>query len=320
MDYRSLKVKDGNIDTVERKVILTKAEIEQATARVMERQNLPVKETKTTGKGVIFVGPYDVILGKYVYSDERGRFELKFSKNVEENYRNQVKKAKQKQAVRKFVLNRVLPIAGVVVIGTTGLFHLIQNANEQVNLGNSTDTSIVNVADPNALSLNNADLPIVLAWADYAMGEYYNDVNNSEYREYVMPQYERTYEEDFMPLHSSYETYYEVTSSGLPYEMIGETAENSLGRIRDCAQRVNEDVPSDAQFEDTVFTHAIIIDEDAKNKYAMDVDIYVPLAELKNTNYSIENLPDDAIIYEGEVYVLYTHMFDKVNTDSKAMN
>ena len=52
MDYKSLKVKDGNIDTVERKVILTKAEIDQATARVNEIQKLPVKGTKTNGRGI----------------------------------------------------------------------------------------------------------------------------------------------------------------------------------------------------------------------------------------------------------------------------
>ena len=320
MDYRSLKVKDENIDIVEKKVILSKAEIEQATERVREKQNLPVTGTKVTGKGVLFVGPYDIILGKYVYSEEHGKFELKFSKNVEENYRTQRRKAKQKKAVRKFVFTKALPVAGAVFIGTWGLFSFIQNANEKVNLSNNSDVSIVDVADPNALSLNNADLPIVLAWADYAMNEYYEDVNNSEFSEYKIPRYERTYQEDFLPLHSSYEAYYEVTSSGLPSEMVGETAEKSLGRVRDSAKRLNEDVPDDAKFGETVFTHAIIIDEDAKNKYAMDVDIYVPLAELKNTNYSIENLPDDAIIYEGEVYVLYTHIFDKVNTDSKTMN
>ncbi len=317
MDYSSLKVKDGNIDTVERRVVLTKAEIERATARVNETQKLPVRGTKTNGKGISFMGPYDIVIGKYTYSEESGRFELKFNRNAEKQFKIQHQKAKTRKAVRKFVLTKVLPVAGVCVIAGTGIFHFIQNAGEQVDINSGMESGYVDVADVNAVTLGKADIPIVMAWADYAMGEYYNDVNNSEYRENVMPFYERTYQEDFMPLHSAYENYYELKTSGLPDEMIGESAKNNLGVVRDSAERLNEDVPSDARFEETVFSHAIIIDEGADSKYAMDVDVYIPLAELKGTEYTIDNLPDDAIIYEGEVYVLSTHIYDQVKTNSK---
>ena len=315
MDYKSLKVKDGNIDTVERKVILTKAEIDQATARVNEIQKLPVKGTKTNGRGISFMGPYDVVIGKYTYSEENGRFELRLNRNAEKQFKIQQQKAKTRKAVRKFVVTRVLPVAGACVIVGTGIFQFIQNAGEQVDINSGMDSSYVDVADVNALTLEKADIPIVMAWADYAMGEYFDDVNNSEYREYVMPQYERTYQDSFMPLHSAYEAYYELKSSGLPDEMIGESANNNLGAVRANAEEINADVPTDARFEETVFSHAIIIEDDVDSKYAMDVDVYIPLAELKGTEYTIDNLPDDAIIYEGEVYVLSTHIYDQVKTN-----
>lgn len=317
MDYSSLKVKDGNIDTVARKVVLTKAEIERATARVNETQGLEIMGTRTTGKGISFMGPYDIVIGKYTYSEEKGRFVLKLNRNAEKQYEIQCRRAATKKAVRKFVLTKVLPLAGVCVIGGTFIFNYIQDAGRQVDINSGMESGYVDVADVNAVTLGKADIPIVMAWADYAMGEYYDDLNNSEYRENVMPFYERTYQEDFMPLHSAYENYYELKTSGLPDEMIGESAKNNLNVVRDSAERLNEDVPTDARFEETVFSHAIIIDEGADSKYAMDVDVYVPLAELKGTEYSLDNLPDDAIIYEGEVYVLSTHIYDQVKTNSK---
>ena len=317
MDYKSLKIKDGNIDTVQRRVVITKAEIDQATARVNEIQKLPVRGTKTNGSGISFMGPYDVVIGKYTYSEENGKFELRLNKNAIKQFKIQQQKAKTKKAIRRFVLTRALPIAGVIVLGSVGIVTFINASKDQIDITAGAETAVVDVADVNAVTLDKAEIPVVMAWADYAMNEYYEDVSNSEYRDYVMPQYERTYQEGYIPLHNAYENYYELQSSGLPDEMIGEAASNNLARVRENASKVNEDVPNDAQFEETVFTHAIVIDEDADSKYAMDVDVYVPLAELKNTQYSIDNLPDDAIIYEGEVYVLSSHIYDQVKTNSK---
>lgn len=317
MDYKSLKIKDGNIDTVQRRVVLTKAEIDQATARVNEIQKLPVRGTKTNGSGISFMGPYDVVIGKYTYSEENGKFELRLNKNAIKQFKIQQQKAKTKKAIRRFVLTRALPIAGVIVLGSVGIVTFINASKDQVDITAGAETAVVDVADVNAVTLDKAEIPVVMAWADYAMNEYYEDVSNSEYKDYVMPQYEITYQEGYIPLHNAYENYYELKSSGLPDEMIGESASNNLARVREHASRVNEDVPNDAQFEETVFSHAIVIDEEADSKYAMDVDVYVPLAELKNTQYSIDNLPDDAIIYEGEVYVLSSHIYDQVKTNSK---
>lgn len=317
MDYKSLKIKDGNIDTVERKVVLTKAEIEQATARVNEIQNLPVTATRktSTGNGISFVGPYDVVIGNYTYSEENGKFVLKMNRNALKQYELQKKRAQTKKAIRSFVLKRALPIAGAVVIASN-IWAFIQEGKDEVALNPDPEVSVVDVADVNYVPLEKAEIPVILAWADYAMSEYYDTVSNSQYSEHVMPQYDRVYEEHFMPLHSSYERVYEMKMSGLPKEMVGNSIDNNTANVKNHAVELNEDVPKDAKYENTVFSHAIIIDEDMDDKHAQDVAIYVPLAEL-NTEYSLDNLPDDAIIYNGEVYVLGSHIYDQVKSNSK---
>lgn len=307
MDYKSLRVKDGAIDTVPR-LEISKEEVEAATQRVNELQKLPVRGTKNTGSGISFLGPYGIVLAKFTYTDRTDSFELRMNKNAEKQYSEAKRKEKNRRAIRKFVVYRVLPFGAAAVIGVTGLVNLIKWAGDKIDLTPDNGIGVVDVADIKAADLNEVDPAIVLAWADHAMTEYEESIEKSEYKDYIIGQYDRLYESSFSPMHSAYENYYEYKNSGLPTEIMGNAVETSYSRFRSNALDLNDELPSSYKFENSIYARAIVLDEYDASTHAYDVQIYVPLADMGDTEYSIDNLPPDAVIYEGEIYVSVNHL------------
>lgn len=314
MDYRSLKIDDGDNKD---EIILSREEIDKITARVEEQQGIVVESTKNKGNGISFMGPYDIALADFSYSTERGKLVLKLNKNANKQYKEQVEK-ERKKAVRKYILQKyVLPISGAVIIGA-GILTSVGHAKNILFPKVGTEVSVEE--NVNKASLSDAEIPVVLAWANYAINEYYDSAASSQYSDTALSFYERVYQEDFVPLCSAYESYYELINSGLPQEMVVDAAMKKLGEIKSSAHNLNKSLSGDMQFEETPFSQAIILDEDAEDKYAQEVDVYIPLSTLEDTLYSVDNLPGDAIIHNGEVYVLSNHLYDKEMKSSKSLN
>ena len=307
MNYNSLRVKDGSIDTIPRMEI-SKEEVEAATQRVNELQNLPVHGTKHTGSGISFLGPYGIVLAKFSYTDRTNSFELRLNKNAQSQYREAHRKEKNRRAIRKFVLFRVLPFGAAAVIGVTSIVNLVKWAGEKIDLTPDNGIGVVDVADISVADLNEVDPAIVLAWADHAMGEYRESIERSEYKDYIMGQHDNLYESSFAPMHSAYESYYEYKTSGLPQEIMGNSVETAYSRFRSNAWDLNEGLPNDYKFENSIYAKAVILGEYDEGTHAYDMDVYVPLSEMGDTEYDVGNLPDDAVIHKGEIYVSISHL------------
>lgn len=307
MNYNSLRVKDGSIDTVPRMEI-SKEEVEAATQRVNELQNLPVKGTKNTGNGISFLGPYGIVLAKFTYTDRASAFEIRLNKNAQKQYQEAHRKEKNRRAIRKFVVCRVLPFGAAAVIGITSVVNLVRWAGEKIDLSPGNDIGVVDVADISVADLNEVDPSIVLAWADHAMGEYRESIEKSEYSDYIIGQYDNLYECSFGPMHSAYESYYEYKTSGLPQEMMGNSIETAYSRFRSNAWDLNDSLPSSYKFENSIYAKAVVLGEYDEDTHAYDMEVYVPLSEMGDTEFDVGNLPDDAVIHKGEIFVSIKHL------------
>lgn len=307
MNYNSLRVKDGSIDTVPRMEI-SKEDVEAATQRVNELQNLPVTGTKNTGNGISFIGPYGIVLAKFTYTDRASAFEIRLNKNAQKQYQEAHRKEKNRRAIRKFVVCRVLPFGAAAVIGITSVVNLVKWAGEKIDLGSGNDIGVVDVADISIVDLNEVDPAIVLAWADHAMGEYRESIENSEYSDYIIGQYDNLYESSFGPMHSAYESYYEYKTSGLPQEIMGNSVETAYNRFRSNAGDLNDSLPSTYKFENSIYAKAVVLGEYDEDTHAYDMEVYVPLSEMGDTEFDVGNLPDDAVIHKGEIFVSIKHL------------
>lgn len=320
MDYRSLRIKDGNIDKVPSSAVITKNQLRDAIQTVNANQGgLKVEGKISTGKGISFVGPYGVVLADFTYSVEEGRHVINLNPNAMAQYKAQVKKEKHKRAVRKFVLCKVVPFGLVVVVVGTGIVHIIKDFFKGVELPTGNDTGIVNVA---GASLEDEDFATVMRWADYAMGQYDDDITGSQYEDHVRPRYEFLYSDSYIPLYSTYEDYTELleTEKMFPdHENVKNSVTSKKAEFYDYAEQLNNSLDKKYRFENTIFSKAIIIDSEKDEKHANDVDVYVPLADVdKEGVYSFDNMPEGSIIHEGKIYVSYTMLYEEhVKSNSK---
>lgn len=323
MDYRSLKIKNGNIDIVPTSAVITKNQIRDAIQTVNANQGgLKVEGKINTGKGISFVGPFGVILADFTYSEEEGRFVINLNPNAMSQYKAQVKKEKHRRAVRKFVLCKVVPFGLAVVVVGTGIVHVIKGLTKGTELPNTPGSSIVNVADTDGINLYDQDFAVVLRWADYAMGEYDDNITGSEYEEYVRPRYENIYSNSYVSLYSTYEDYTEALEEAelFPnHEGVKNSVISKKAEFYNIAEDLNNSLDKGYRFENTIFSRAIIIDSEKDEKHANDVEVYVPLAEVDTDGvYSFDNMPDGAIFHEGKVYVPYSLLYDlEAKTNSK---
>ena len=320
MDYRSLRIKDGNIDKVPSSAVITKTQLKDAIQTVNANQGgLKVEGKISTGNGISFVGPYGVVLADFTYSVEEGRHVINLNPNAMSQYKAQVKKEKHKRAVRRFVVCRVLPFGLAVVVVGTGIVHVIKGFFKGVELPTSNGTEIVNVA---GASLEDEDFATVMRWADYAMTQYEDDITGSQYEEHVRPRYEYLYSDSYIPLYSTYEDYTEALESVEMFpnhEGVKNSVTSKKTEFYNYAEQLNNSLDKKYRFENSIFSRAIIIDSEKDEKHASEVDVYVPLAEVdKEGIYSFDNMPDGSIIHEGKIYVPYSMLYEEhVKSNSK---
>ena len=173
MDYNSYKIKDDKIDSVSKLVSITQDELDDISRRVGDMQGLRVKKTVNTGRGIAFIGAYGVKLAEFNYVNRTNSFEISLNQYAKEEYYQKKEKAqkqeKQKRARRKFILQKTATVGTIAafslaaIIGLHSLFAGGINVNPS---GIETET----VAQAQTVDLSDAELPIVLKWADYAIG------------------------------------------------------------------------------------------------------------------------------------------------------
>lgn len=304
MDYRNYKVKNDGIDLMTDHFSLTKEELESAKAKVNEIFGREVKNIVTTGRGVAFIGAYNTVLADFTFISSTGQFELHYNKQAEAEIARKAEIARRKRVnehrkrrKRKLVLQKTA--AFVLIAGiTAGSIWGLANKNSDMSEVQAQD-EIVNVVGVDVKSISNSEVEVVVEWLDYAMNGFFDTCDSSPYRDYVMPQYEDAYQSYFIPAHSAYSDWEEMEATGLPDDIIGDSKKNTIARVYSNANELNEVVPNAVQFMASPYSRAITVEMEDGRK-----EVYIPFDEIVDlTDYSINNLPENAKIVEGKIYV-----------------
>ena len=121
-----------------------------------------------------------------------------------------------------------------------------------------------------------------------------------------MPQYENAYQNYLIPAHSAYSDYQEMVETGLPDEIIGDSKTNALKRVYENANELDAVVPNAYQFTASPYSRAITVEMEDGSKA-----VYIPFDEIENlTEYSVNNLPEDARLIDGKIYVSDNHLHE----------
>jgi hypothetical protein len=116
-------------------------------------------------------------------------------------------------------------------------------------------------------------------------------------------------------MHSSFEVYLEYVeekeilesssnADGLSDDyQIDEYINKSYTEFLNNLTQLNDILPNNYRFENSVYAQAIIIEEYDENTHVYENKVYLPLGVTDSSSYSVNNLPEGAIINEGKLYV-----------------
>lgn len=306
MNYNGYRVKGDGIDLITDHFPITKEELASAEKKVNEMYGNKISGVASINRGKVFLGEYGVILGDFTYIQSTGQYEFhrnpkadeEIALKKEQDRRRRQNEYKRKKKLRDFILKKVTPF---VLIATMSVAAVIGINNKKVDIDKTPSNEIVNVVG--VKTINDSELEVVVEWLNYGIDGLRDTCYNSEWKDYVMPQYEDAYTSYFMPAMHAYSDYEEMVATELPDDIIGDSKEAAIRRVYSNANELNEVVPNSHQFAVSPYSKAIVVEMEDGTK-----EVYVPLSELKVTNYSTTNLPEDARIVDSQIYVLDDHL------------
>lgn len=296
MEYGSFRANDDGLD-----LIPSFMNKNNSSKTVVNPLDIEVKNIVETGRGVALLGDDDKVVAELGYKYAGGKIDVNINDEALKELRNkrkkvqEIKKAKrtfelQKSFKRGFAVGLITALIGVGAIGYAGY-----NLQQDIKANRAETVSIVDVADVALEGLNSSEIEVVMAWLDYAMAGYSDTVNNSEYSDYVRPQYERDYQDHFAPAWSAYTKMLEAqeeVAAGMPQEFVASSISNNRQIVYSQANEINNIVSQRYQFDSTPYKYAIVIDG----------QIYIPLASIQNSGYTMDNLPEGTQIIDGVLY------------------
>lgn len=247
---------------------------------------------------------------------------------------------------RKFKLVRTalatglsITIAGAAVLVSLGIIDSPFKSHD-----NDPEPNITASAETALNKYDTANDVILIEWLNYAMGQVQDMCNASEYESFKALSNE-VYVNYFAPAMSAYYTYLDYKDSDLPlYPELGDTdlVANAHNSFRARADEFTSYLASSVYFKgisfaDSPLANAIVTDQngnvlaasssiegelvsgDGSTVNAVDGDakVRVRLKDIENSPYTLTDLPEDAQIIAGEVYVESTHMYQNYVTKSK---
>lgn len=316
-----------------------------------------VKIQYDSSKGYYFYGPYNICVadllmegpqyrGVSIYggvvSDLKVQLEEERKRSLEDARnrmkRNQIatkeRERKEKQSKKtKFVLQKyVVPGVMITALGIGALTGVGAIRNHFVN----EPTEVVQEQQQSHINtVANANDLILYSWANYAMGELSDIVDESQYDQtgYIADNIRVEY---FIPIMSSYYNYIEEGMLDLPYELTGDSIKTNHNSFRNNAYLFDEALQNKGfggcSFDNSPFADAIVIDAYGKIvsgaedglfgevydsngdlitlESDMGYSVYVRAQDVKDNEYGTSNYPEDAIMYKGVAYVNSSHLND----------
>lgn len=325
---------------------LTERRLNEICDSVKKRYGLDVKEILETENGYVFKGKYGFTIGDLNYDIVTGMYKpFNFHHGVVESIQQKdesIRRRRAQERRRNYKIQRGAKIG--VALTTAGLVALIglgvvKNMPSTPKAPDSSKVGIVNEID-DVQSIKNVNDLIVLDWVNYAIGGLSDACEQSEY-EFFKTEKETAYSNLFVPIMNSYYNYLDMLDSGLPQELAGSSVQSYHSSFRENAYSFNEYLSegyfSEYTFKNTPFASAIVVDSQGNvvskigENFGELVDeegkvitydettakVYVKASSIPGQNYEINNLPEDAIVFEGEAYVSANHLYDKEITIAK---
>ncbi len=323
-----------------RRIKLTDASIEKAKSVIMNRYGVEVLRVVENENGYVFYGEYDVSIGDVTYDSISGKYkglnyhggaveEIERRRKIEA-HKKQVAEQSRKNAVnakRKLKLKRkrfgvAITSVGLAVLISLGVVHAM-NKNTTDNQPYVSVEQVNTVASANDLILN--------AWANYAIGLVTEAGYNSEY-EYVQSVADNLKNEFYNKAMLAYYNYIDQKESDLPVELIGNASTNNHNEFRrDCYlldEALEESFFNYATFDDSPYADAVVYDSngnlvtdgailgecyDSNGNLLLpgsEYTVYIKALDVPGNDYSITNLPEDAVFYNNVIYVAEDHLND----------
>lgn len=308
-----------------------------------------------TPEGYIFKDQdYHIPIGELIYDKTLGDYRKTqlYSGGIREvSVRNQERKRieaqerkqeRERKRRRRFAL-QVGKVAGtgllITALGITALtkFGVIDSPFQP-----HTPTEVVAVSEEKNLNtLNNANDILLVEWMNYAVGEARDMCSDSEY-EYFDTLSHEVYSEYFAPAMTAYYNYLDYKDAGIilsqeysDTDYITRAHDAFKARTMEFAEYLQDSVYfNKITFESSPFANAIVTDAagnvlktggigdkevigvDGSIATLEDTQIKIRLNDLPNSPYSLENLPEDAQIINGEVYIDASHMNETLEAPS----
>lgn len=323
-----------------RRYRLTEKAINDLIDRVTTEYGVDILEVVENDDGYIFKGKYGLTIGDLTYDIKRGGYQdFNFYRGVVENIKEQDARM-EKKSRRDYKIQRnkkigiAITAAGIIVLSGIGVIRGINaykdHASQQIGVVQE-ETHLTNVEDANDL--------VLVAWANYAIGEVSHYYGDSEY-EALRSVKDDIYANLYAPLMKSYYDYLDCMDSGMPYDIVGTSMENyhrafrsNVAEFNNYLEEANLDM---CAFDRSPFSDAVVFDtagnvvvsnerykgevkDSSGNLVTYDGDIpysvYIQVKDIPNHDYSVTNLPVDAKVYNGENYVDLDHLYDFKNNN-----
>ena len=276
-------------------------------------RGLEIERTMTVpGKGIIFYGRHNVQIGQFKYIQSTGKYEFKYNENAPKIIEAEDKKAARVARANKMRIQRRNKFVAITLSGLIGLGVIGAGAG-MINsaLAERPTTGIEHHIEREDLS----QLPdaVKLAWANYATNAYSDMVADSEIeaRRYSA---EDLYQHYFAPIYRCYYDYCEIEASPIEKELSQGYSERLHSELEANLDSFQErltilSLNDSLLISNTPYAKARVLDTTPNP----DATVYIPLGELPSGSpYSINNLPDGAVIIDGQVYVPDSFLYETI--------
>ena len=306
-----------------RKFSLSDNVLNTVCENIKKSYGLMVDKIEENDNGYVFISKHGYTIGDLTYDPHKGLYKaFNFHVGVIERETEATKKDINEYRYKKFKLQRrkavgkltAAALATLMAIGVIKVLPKSYSIKEQ--------PAIVQHVN----SLETADDLLLVAWANYAMGQITDKTSDSSY-DGVKTQRDSLYN-DYSTVMLNYYNYVDQIESGLPKELTKSLTDKYHSDFRSAAisfdNAVAKSMFSEVTFVSTPYVDATLLNTNGeafkKGNYVGEVvgsndevilldygdtnyKVFVPADEVKNNDYSLDNLPEGAVIYNGEVYI-----------------
>lgn len=320
-----------------KKYTLTEKALNEICESVKKKYGLEVSKVEENPNGYVFISKHGYTIGDVSYDFHTGLYRnFNFHMGVVEKETEATEREMREFRYKRFKLQRRktvwrLTAAAILVLASIGAIKTLPGALHK----NTSEPEI------HLNSVASADDLVLFSWANYAMGKIADSVSDSPY-DAAQEQKDNLYS-DFSNMMINYYNYVDQIESGLPYDITANLIDKYHDEFRDAASQYNDAILNsmfaNVSFSSTPYADATVLDEtggtfnkgealgevvDSGNNVVL-VDykdapykIYVQASDVKDGDYSIDNLPEGSVVYNGEVYVTDSILYsDGVDSPAK---